>query len=57
MQPKTKFDSRFGFMQQRKIPMLDQFYLICHPYIVDVVTDDHSRYRCITVLLEMSEES
>jgi len=40
--------------------MLDQFHLICHPYIVDVVdvvVDSHCGYRCIAALLGMGEES
>jgi len=47
-------------MQEKRIPMLEQFHLICQPYIedvVDVVADEHCGYRCITALLGMSEES
>jgi len=50
-----------GVKQEKIIPMLEQFYPIFQPYIVDVVVDvvadGHCGYRCITALLGMGEES
>ena len=40
--------------------MIDQFHVICHPYIfdvVDVIVDGHCGYRCIVALLGMGEDS
>ncbi|XP_014511731.1 uncharacterized protein LOC106770434 [Vigna radiata var. radiata] len=42
------------------VPFLNQFHLICQPYIVnvvDVVADGHCGYRCIAALLGLGEEA
>jgi len=42
------------------IPMLDQFYPKCHPYMLDVIdvkVDGHCGFRIIASLLGMSGES
>jgi len=42
-------------MQEKRIPMLEQFHLIYQPYIedvMDVVVDGYYGYRCIAALLE-----
>jgi len=44
----------------KSIPMVDQFPIGIHPYIidvVDVVADGHCGYRAVTALLGMGEES
>jgi len=41
----------------KSIPMLDQFPLGIHPYIVDVKVDGHCSYRAVGALLGMREES
>jgi len=49
-----------GVIQEKVIPMLEQFNHVFHPYIldvVDVVADGHCGYRCIVALLGMGEES
>jgi len=49
-----------GVIQEKIIPMLEQFNPVFQPYIVDVVdvvADGHCGYRCITELLGMGEES
>ncbi|XP_027940130.1 uncharacterized protein LOC114194217 [Vigna unguiculata] len=41
-------------IEEKVIPMLEQFNPVFHPYIldvVDVVADDHCGYRCIAALL------
>jgi len=43
-----------------EIPMLDQFHLKCHPYILDVIdvkVNGHCGFRAIASLLGMGEES
>ena len=57
---KRKCEEIFGSTKESPILMLDQFHLICHPYIVNivnVVVDGHYGYRCIATLLGMGEES
>ncbi|XP_027926093.1 uncharacterized protein LOC114183319 [Vigna unguiculata] len=47
-------------IEEKVIPMLEQFNPVFHPYIldvVDVVADGHCGYRCIAALLGMGEES
>lgn len=47
-------------MQRRRVPMIEQFHLICHPHIlnvVDVVTDGHYGYGCIAASLGLGESS
>jgi len=47
-------------LSQKVVPMLDQFHLICHPFIeeaVDVKVDGNCGYRSIVALLGMGEES
>jgi len=47
-------------MQEKRIPMLEQFHPICQPYIedvMDVVVDGHDRYKCIAALLGMGDET
>jgi len=47
-------------IQEKIIPMLEQFNPVFQPYIVDVVdvvADGHYGYRCIVALLGMGEES
>jgi len=44
----------------KSIPMVDQFPIEIHPYIidvVDVVADGHCGYRVVAALLVMGEES
>ena len=47
-------------IQEKRIPMLEQFHPICQPYIldvVDVVVDGHCGYRCIVSLLGIFDNS
>jgi len=47
-------------IQEKIIPMLEQFNPIFQPYIVDVVdvvVDGHCGYKCIAALLGIGEES
>jgi len=49
-----------GVIQEKIIPMLEQFNHVFQPYIVDVVdvvADGHCGYRCTAALLDMGEES
>ncbi|XP_068483336.1 uncharacterized protein [Phaseolus vulgaris] len=41
----------------KSIPMLEQFPVRIHPYIVDVKADGHCGYRAVGALLGMGEES
>jgi len=57
---KARAKGTYGSMQQKRILLVDQFHVICHPNIldvVDVIADGHCRYRCIAALLGMGEES
>ncbi|BAT99706.1 hypothetical protein VIGAN_10121400 [Vigna angularis var. angularis] len=57
---KNKLQSKENSMQRRRVPMIDQFHLICHPfigYVVDVVVDSHCGYRCISASLGLGEDS
>ncbi|XP_047175555.1 uncharacterized protein LOC124842981 [Vigna umbellata] len=57
---KSQVKSKPKEVVRRPVPMLNQFHLICHPYIVDVVdvvADGHCGYRCIAALLGLGEEA
>ncbi|XP_014489909.1 uncharacterized protein LOC106752688 [Vigna radiata var. radiata] len=57
---KSQVKSKPKEFARRPIPLLNQFHLICQPYIVDVVdvvADGHCGYRCIVALLGLGEEN
>ncbi|XP_052723753.1 uncharacterized protein LOC108344436 [Vigna angularis] len=57
---KSQVKSGAKQVPRMRVPMLDQFHPICHPYIldvVDVVADGHCGYRCIAALLGLGEEA
>jgi len=41
----------------QSIPLLDQFSVWFHPYIVDVKVDDHYEYHIVAAQLGMRDES
>jgi len=51
---------RHSVLPSKVLPCLDQFYPICHSYIVDIFyvkPDGHCGYRSIAALLGMGEDS
>ena len=57
---KARAKGTYESMKQKRILMIDQFHVICHPYIldvVDVIANGHCGYRCIAALLGMGEDS
>ena len=57
---KARAEGTYEYMQQKRILMIDQFHVICHPYIldvVDVIANGHCGYKCIAALLGMGEDS
>ncbi|XP_017416593.1 uncharacterized protein LOC108327396 [Vigna angularis] len=57
---KSKLQSKPNVMKKKRVPMIDQFHSITHPFIVDVVdvvADGHCGYRCIDVSLGLREDS
>lgn len=57
---KKQMQSKPKSVQQRRVPILDQFHPIFQPHIVDVVdvvADDHCSYKCIVTFFGMNEDS
>ncbi|XP_052736682.1 uncharacterized protein LOC128197877 [Vigna angularis] len=57
---KSKLQSKPNVVKKKRVPMIDQFHSITHPFImdvVDVVADCHCGYRCIAASLGLGEDS
>ncbi|XP_052736706.1 uncharacterized protein LOC108336813 [Vigna angularis] len=57
---KSKLQSKPNVVKKKKVPMIDQFHSITHPFIVDVVdvvANGHCGYRCIAASLGLGEDS